>query len=75
MSFTVSTPSSFSSSMTPNTPLSVAAGGDPTIGIIVDNSSTFAGASQFYFATILSTGTCGTGGAGFCAVQASQAAP
>jgi hypothetical protein len=76
MSFTVSTPSSFSSSMTPNTPLTVAASGLPTIGMVIDNSSTFAGASQFYFATVDASGTCATsGGTGFCAVQASQAAP
>ena len=49
-----------------------AAGG--TSGIIIDNtvgSGTLPGASQIYFST-LSDQTCGTSGAGGCAVQASQ---
>jgi len=48
----------------------VATGG--TSGIIVDNVSTFTGASQVYFST-LADGACTTnGGNGGCAVQASQ---
>jgi hypothetical protein len=54
-----------------------AAGG--TSGIVIDNSSTSAGASQIYYTT-LSNQTCGgngtTGsGSGGCAVQTSQSAP
>jgi hypothetical protein len=48
-----------------------------TSGIIVDNSSATAGASEVYFST-LSSGTCTTSGtftSGGCAVQASQSAP
>jgi len=49
-----------------------------TSGIIIDNTSSAAGASQIYFST-LGNGTCPSSGsvpsAGGCAVQASQAAP
>jgi hypothetical protein len=51
-----------------------AAGG--TSGIILDNilsSGILAGASQVYFST-LGNQTCGSTGAGGCAVQASQSA-
>ena len=42
-------------------------------GVVLDNTSTLAGASQVYFGT-LADGTCGTSGTGGCAVQASQSA-
>ena len=45
-----------------------------TSGIIIDNGAVFTGADQIYFTT-LSSGTCGAGGSGVCAIQASQAAP
>jgi hypothetical protein len=82
MSFTVSTPSSFSSSSAPNTPLNVPALGstfNPTGGIIIDNSvgsGTLAGASQIYFLTNDYNAICGMYGLeGPCATQASQSAP
>jgi hypothetical protein len=51
----------------------VAAGG--TSGSIIDNTSSTAGASNIYFSTLGTTGTCATSGtltSGGCAVQASQ---
>lgn len=79
MSFTVSTPSSFSSSSEPNSPLNVVSSGSfPTGGIIIDNSvgsGTLAGASQIYFLTLDNSATCGNSVVGFCATQASQSAP
>jgi len=51
----------------------VAAGG--TSAIIIDNTSTTGGASQIYFSTLGTTGTCTTSGtvtSGGCAVQAAQ---
>jgi hypothetical protein len=48
-----------------------------TSGIIIDNTSASAGASQVYFSTLGTTGTCTTSGTvttGGCAVQLSQAA-
>jgi len=80
MSFTVSTPSSFSSGTAPNAPLNVpdANGYAPTGGIIIDNSvgsGTLAGASQTYFLTLDPSATCGNGVTGLCATQASQSAP
>ncbi len=42
-----------------------------TSGIIIDGSSASTGASQVYF-TPLGSQTCGTGGTGGCAIQASQ---
>jgi hypothetical protein len=53
----------------PSASLSVTGG---TTGIIIDNASSFAGASQVYFST-LGNQTCTTsGGTGGCAMQASQ---
>ena len=52
---------------------SIEAGG--TSGIIIDNTLTTGGASQVYFSTLGSSGTCSTSGTlttGGCAVQASQ---
>jgi hypothetical protein len=52
-----------------------AAGG--TSGIIIDNTSSSSGASQVYFSTLGTAGTCASSGTlttGGCAVQASQAA-
>jgi hypothetical protein len=55
----------------PNASLTAAGG---TGGIIIDNTSAFAGASQVYFFT-LGNQTCTTsGGTGGCAMQASQSA-
>jgi hypothetical protein len=47
-------------------------------GIIIDNvasTTTYPGASQIYYSPLGSTTSCGTGGAGGCAVQAAQSAP
>jgi hypothetical protein len=49
-----------------------------TSGIIVDNVSSTNGASQIYFSTLGTSGSCTTSGTltdGSCAVQASQTAP
>ena len=78
MSFTVNTPSAFSSGTTPNAPLSIPTAFEwPTGGFIIDNSvgsGTLVGASQIYFLTLADT-TCGNGVGGVCATQASQSAP
>jgi hypothetical protein len=78
MSFTVSTPASFSGATTPNAPLNIPTAFEwPTGGFIIDNSvgsGTLAGASQIYFLTLADT-TCGNGVVGRCATQASQSAP
>jgi hypothetical protein len=42
-----------------------------TSGIVIDNTSSFSGASQIYF-TPLKTQACGTSGTGLCAIQLSQ---
>jgi hypothetical protein len=43
-------------------------------GIVIDNTSSAAGASQIYYSP-LGSQACGTGGTGGCAVQAAQSAP
>jgi hypothetical protein len=68
MSFDVTSGATISSS-TATAATTQEAGG--TSGIIVDGSSASAGASQIYFNPLTST-TCGTGGTGGCAIQASQ---
>jgi len=76
MSFSITTPSSFSSSSTPlgTQNLSAVEYGSPTGGIIIDNGvATPAGTSQIYFVTQSTAGT--TPCTGICAVQASQSAP
>jgi hypothetical protein len=76
MSFNVTTPSNFSSSMTAAGTLNVSSTeyNAPTGGIIIDNSATTpSGASQIYFETNEITGTAPC--TGICAVQASQSAP
>ena len=56
------------------TAATIEAGG--TSGVIIDNASAYSGASQIYFTTLSSAGTCATsGGTGICAVQTSQSAP
>jgi len=46
-----------------------------TSGMVIDNTSSIAGASQIYFST-LGSATCSTsGGTGGCAIQAAQSAP
>jgi hypothetical protein len=45
-----------------------------TGGFIIDNAATTTGASNIYFLTTDSTGTC-TSGTGLCAIQVEQAAP
>lgn len=80
MSFTVTTPSAFTSSSQPNSPLSIPFYADnlpPAGAISIDNSlgsGTLAGASQIYFLTY-GSGTCGNGATAPCATQASQSAP
>jgi len=68
MSFDVTSGAAISSS-TQTVATTHEAGG--TSGIIVDGSSASVGASQIYFNPLTST-TCGTGGTGGCAIQASQ---
>lgn len=68
------TTSALGGSASPTAGLLVAGG---TSGIIIDNTSTTTGASQIYFSTLGTTGTCTTSGtltSGGCAVQASQSA-
>jgi hypothetical protein len=43
-------------------------------GIIIDNTTSTAGASNIYYMPLASQ-ACGTGGTGGCAIQISQAAP
>jgi hypothetical protein len=76
MSFNVTTPSNFSSSLTPRGTLNISAAGlsAPTGGLIIDNALTSpAGTSQIYFHTLDTAGTSPC--TGICAVQASQATP
>lgn len=76
MSFDVTTPSTFSSGLTPGGALNVSAptSAAPTGGLIVDNAlNSPAGSSQIYFLTLYTSGTSPC--SGICAVQASQAAP
>jgi hypothetical protein len=68
MSFDVTSGATISSSSATAATTNEAGG---TSGIIVDGSSASAGASQIYFNPLTST-TCGTGGTGGCAIQASQ---
>jgi hypothetical protein len=76
MSFNITTPSNFTSSITPSgtqnlTAVEYAA---PTGGIIIDNGvSTPAGTSQIYFLTLDISGSSPC--TGVCAVQASQTSP
>ena len=75
MAFNVTTPSSFSSTMSASGTLNVSSTeyNAPTGGIIIDNSATTpVGASQIYFETNEPTGTSPC--TGVCAVQASQSA-
>jgi hypothetical protein len=58
----------FSTSMTPAFAVPETNG---TSGIVIDNTSSFSGASQIYF-TPLGSQTCGTSGSGRCAIQLSQ---
>jgi hypothetical protein len=75
MSFNVTSPSSWNTSLTPlgafnvSSPTNAAA----TTGISIDNASTIGGASQMYFLTQDTTGTSPC--TGICAVQLSQSAP
>lgn len=78
MSFNLTTPSNFSSSMTPLGTLNTAAveNSFATGGIIIDNATTSpAGSSQIYFQLTDASGTTPCSSAGNCAVQASQAGP
>jgi len=54
------------------TPSSAAPEAGGTSGIIIDNSSNFAGASQIYFSTLSNQGCPTSGGTGGCAIQLSQ---
>jgi hypothetical protein len=76
MSFNVTTPSNFSTTLTALGTLNVSSVTSyvPTGGLIIDNAlSTPTGTSQIYFQTLYTAGT--TPCTGICAVQASQAAP
>jgi hypothetical protein len=55
----------------PNDALSLTGG---TGGVIIDNTSTFSGASQVYFFTLGNQACTTSGGTGGCAMQASQSA-
>jgi hypothetical protein len=76
MSFNVTSPSSWNTSLAPLGEYNVSAPATPapvTAGIVVDNSSTIGGASQMYFLTQDTAGT--TPCTGICAIQLSQSAP
>jgi hypothetical protein len=47
--------------------------GSGTSGMVIDNNSSSAQASSIYFGAFNTTGTCGAGGAGGCAVKLTQA--
>jgi hypothetical protein len=47
--------------------------GSGTSGMVIDNDSSSAQASSIYFGALNTTGTCGAGGAGGCAVKLTQA--
>ena len=84
LSYNVTTPSSIALS---GTALNVVANPEgssiylyhaPTGGLVVDNlvsPGTMAGASEFYFLSTDSSGTCTTAGTGVCATQTSQTSP
>jgi hypothetical protein len=76
MSFNVTSPSSFSNTITPLGALNVSAPGTAaavTGGFIVDNGASGTGESQIYFLTQNPSGTSPC--TGVCAIQASQIAP
>jgi hypothetical protein len=58
----------------PTSPTGFIAAAQGAGGVIVDNASSFSGASQIYYTTLNPSGACGTS-TGICAVQTSQAAP
>jgi hypothetical protein len=76
LSFDVTTPSNFSTSLSAGGTLNLSAPSllVPTSGLVIDNGvNTPAGSSQIYFETLDTAGTSPC--TGICAVQASQSAP
>ena len=55
-----------------STPLSATAEAGGTSGIVIDNTSSFSGASNIYFTTLANQACPTSGGTGGCAIQSSQ---